>query len=145
MYRHILVPLDGSDLAEQVLPHATAVAQRGETRLTLLRAVARELPHVNQGLPRQPLVDPMPEILAEVERYLQRVSWRLRAEGYNVETVVSTAPPAQAIVDYAEQQGVDLIAIASHGRNSVGRLVFGSVAERVLHSSQLPLLIVRPR
>ncbi len=146
MYGHILVPLDGSDLAEQVLPHLrTLVRQDKSTRITLLRAVSPIYPITTEysGAFLVP-VEEMASAMEEAETYLQQVAEGLRREGYNVTIEVCDLPAAEAIVDYAEYHDVDLITIATHGRSGVSRWIFGSVTQKVLHATRVPTLVVRP-
>jgi nucleotide-binding universal stress UspA family protein len=147
MYNHVLVPLDGSKIAEQVLPHVQAIANKDATRLTLLRSVSR-IPSHTIDLDRT-AKSPLLEIRAneaEAQTYLDTVANELRTAGYQVTTVViEQNDPHEAIIDFALANGVDIITMATHGRNDVGRFIFGSVAEKVLHQSPLPLLVVRPK
>lgn len=147
MYRHILVPLDGSTLAEQVLPHLrNLVGPDSSARITLLRAVPVIYPATmdySGMLP--PMVDILPELELEARNYLEGVAATLKADGLNVKTEVSLMPAAEAILDYAENHKVDLITIATHGRSGIGRWVFGSVTQKVVQAAPVPILVVRPR
>lgn len=146
MYRHILVPLDGSALAEGILPHARALTPDKGARITLIRSVPRIPSHTIEfdrtaHSPRGELVQHQ----REAEAYLEPLVAQLRADGFQAEAaVVQQNDPHEAIIDYALQHGVEIIALVTHGRGGLGRLVFGSVAERLLHQSPLPLLVVRP-
>jgi nucleotide-binding universal stress UspA family protein len=145
MYTHILVPLDGSPLAEQIFPHVKALASAGERpKITLLRAVPREYPDVVEGGTTE-IIDPMAKLLDEARGYLDRTAWPLRSEGLEVETEVVIRQPADAIVEFANREGVDLIAMATHGRGGVGRWVFGSVTQKIMHLTPAPMLVVRPQ
>ena len=143
MYKKILVPLDGSELAECVLPHAKEmVAGHGEAKVILLRIV-EPLP---AGTP--PAVDFEVVQRAGVkasEEYLARIKARLTKEGLDVETRVLTGRPAETITDFAQREKVDLIALATHGRSGVSRWVFGSVADRLVRSLSIPVLLIRPK
>jgi nucleotide-binding universal stress UspA family protein len=147
MYSHILVPLDGSDLAEQILSHVKQIAAiNPQTTITLLRSVPPIFPVSAEysGV----FISPDEQISAlqqEARSYLDRIADGLRAEGYTVQIEVSDLPAAEAIVDYAEHHGVKLIAIATHGRSGLSRWVFGSVTQKVLHVTTLPVLVVRPK
>jgi nucleotide-binding universal stress UspA family protein len=147
MQPQILVPLDGSALAETILPHATELARATGSRLTLLQAV-----------PPPVLVEPMmgaippPTITygvwetenAAARTYLAATARTLEAQHLPVETIVSNGDPATEIVDWAAQDPPNRrIAMATHGRSGLGRWVFGSVAEKVLHAAPVPLLLVR--
>ena len=124
--RHtILVPLDGTELAERALPYAVAMARRYGSTLLLLEVADHQHP-----------VD-------DAESYLRRWSERL-AEGCGVAVArdVLVGAASRAIVDEAAQRHVDLIVMATHARTGVDRMVRGSVADYVLHHAQVPVLLV---
>jgi nucleotide-binding universal stress UspA family protein len=134
----ILVPLDGSTLAESALAKATELCQSAGARLWLIRAAeAHRLPG---GDPTEAQV----EVVAEAEKYLGQVAERLRAQGMaRVETSVWYGPPAYAIVEGARLYKADLIVMTTHGRSGLGRLILGSVAESVLRGTTTPILLLR--
>lgn len=148
MYRHMLVPLDGSALAEQVLPHVHAIAaNEGTVRITLLRAVPPIFTTSvdYSGLMATTTADAMETLEAEARDYLDRIAAEFRAEGYTVGMEISNLPPADAILDYAESQNIDLIALATHGRSGISRFVFGSVTQKVIQAAPVPVLVIRPK
>ncbi len=148
MYRHILVPLDGSDLAEQVLPHVHALAaNEGTTKITLLRAVPPIFTTSvdYSGMLATTTSDALENLEAEAREYLERIAEQFRAEGYTVLMEVSAMPAAEAILDYADSQHADLITIATHGRSGVSRWVFGSVTQKVVQTAPVPVLVIRPK
>lgn len=148
MYRHILVPLDGSPLAEQVLPHVHALAaNEGTSKITLLRAVPPVFTTSvdYSGLMATTANETLATLEAEAKDYLDRIASEFRAEGYTVSTEVSALPAAEAILDYAESQHADLITIATHGRSGVSRWVFGSVTQKVVQAAPVPVLVIRPK
>ena len=148
MYRHILVPLDGSELAEQVLPHVHALAaNEGTTKVTLLRAVPPVFTTSvdYSGMLATTAADALETLEEEARIYLDHVAAQFRAEGYTVTTEVSAMPAAEAILDYADSQHADLIAIATHGRSGISRWVFGSVTQKVVQTCPVPVLVVRPK
>ena len=135
----ILVPLDGSTLAETALPPAVGLAREHGARMVLLRAV--EAHTVPMGDPVQAQV----EAVREAEGYVDGVRERVRHTGVaSVETSVWYGPPAESIVEAAHYRGADLIVMSSHGRTGLGRLVLGSIAERVLRATRVPILLIRP-
>lgn len=147
MYRHILVPLDGSALAEQVLPHVHALAaNEGTTKITLLRAVP---PIFTTSVDYSGMLATTTEAITQMEQealdYLQHVAKQFQSEGYEVHTEISALPPAEAIIEYAENHNVDLIVIATHGRSGLSRWVFGSVTQKVVQVAPTPVLVIRPR
>ena len=134
----LLVPLDGSQLAEQALAKALDVAEGGQPTFLLLRAAEAST---------WPGVDPTDEqirVVHEAEEYLNVVQERLASKGIRkVETSVWYGPPAAAIVEAARVGHADLIVMTTHGRSGLGRLVFGSVADSVLRHAPCPVLLVR--
>lgn len=147
MYHHILVPLDGSDLAEQVLAHVHALAtlDRDRARITLLRAIPPLYPiTVDYSGVFATMNDALPEMEQEARAYLERIAQPLRDEGFRVNTVVTALPAADAILEYASEHDVSVIVIATHGRSGVKRWIFGSVTQKVVQSTSTPILVIRP-
>jgi nucleotide-binding universal stress UspA family protein len=136
--RTILVPLDGSILAESALPEAAELARQRGARLLLVRAAEAHVPVA---------VDPTESqvrVVQEAETYLASVKARLAATGItDVETSVWYGPPAYAIVEAARLRHADLIVMTTHGRSGLGRLILGSVAESVLRGTTTPILLLR--
>lgn len=136
--RKILIPLDGSRLAESALSEAIQLSGAGAA-LVLLRAAEAA---------RVPMSDPTEAqvaVVREAEAYLEGVADRARAAGVaKVETSVWYGPASEAIVEAARVRGIDLIVMSSHGRSGLGRLIFGSVAETVLRGTTTPILLIRP-
>ncbi len=137
MAKKILVPLDGSPLAEAALPAAIDLSS-GATLLLLRAAEAHTLPGAD---PTEAQV----EVVREAEAYLARVEARLRSEGVeDITASVWYGNPVSVITEAAQLHGVDMIVMTTHGRSGLGRLVLGSVAESVIRSSRIPILIIRP-
>jgi nucleotide-binding universal stress UspA family protein len=133
----ILVPLDGSLLAEAALPKAVELAEISEARLLLLRAAEAHMPYAD-------LTEAQVKVVREAEEYLARVADRLGASGLKkVETSVWYGPAAYSIVEAARLREVDLIVMTTHGRSGLGRLILGSVAESVLRGTTTPILLIR--
>jgi nucleotide-binding universal stress UspA family protein len=132
----VLIPLDGSPLAEQVLAPALDLARLMEARCSLLRVVERPSSgHGSVGLPE----------VAQAEAYLQRVAGRMRERGLQVRARALVARrAAEAIAGEAEAQGSKLIALATHGRGGLKRLLVGSVADQVVRRAATPVLVYRP-
>lgn len=131
----ILVPLDGSKLAEAAVPVAVDLlaGQPGAT-LVLVRAVDPRLPGVD---------DVGAQLVRSAEQYLREVADRIGGFGGTVKTSVWHGTPAASIVGAADAAGADMIVMTTHGRSGLGRLVLGSVAEAVLRGTRRPLLLVR--
>ena len=136
--RKILVPLDGSALAEMAIPTAVQLAKEQGATVTLVRAAAESWIHGEE------LVHAQIKVVHEAEGYLADVAGRLRAAGYDaVETSVYYGTPATSIIDAAKWRHADLIVMTSHGRSGLGRLMLGSVAESVLRGTTTPILLLR--
>ncbi len=141
--RRLLVGLDGSPLAETILGAVAGLASRLHAEVTLL--------HVTPVPERPAVPDPeaaLDRMLAEetrrAQRYLEDVARRLAQNGLAVRTVVAAGEPAAEIVRHAEREQIDMIALATHGRTGVRRWLHGSVAEAVLLTAAVPLLLLRP-
>lgn len=144
MYKKILVPLDGSELAEQVLPHVSQLAGCTGAEIVLLR------------VPSEPLYDylvPDPDVAVEIRRdielaaqvYLDEISAELRSMALHVTALVVWGAPIQdTIIQVARELNADLIAMSTHGRSGLARMVIGSVADDVVRHAPAPVLLVRP-
>ena len=152
MFRRILVCLDGSGLSEQILQYASEEAIGGDREVVLLRAVSLShsttiaVPGVISSIPPSP---PAPQQLAaeeeEAKEYLDAKAKALKKIGIKTENVVLIGNPGEEIVDYAHKHKIDLIAIATHGRSGIKRMLFGSVTEYVIKNSKLPILLIKPK
>ena len=143
----LLVPLDGSELSECALRHAVDFGELFDSAYHLTRVITYPfdlsspyLPHTLQM--NQRLVDEAKQGAAD---YLEARAERLRRRGFNVTTSVSVdAQPGHAVLSEAEAVGADAIAMATHGRTGVGRVLLGSTADKVLRGTHMPLLLYRP-
>lgn len=154
MYQKIMVPLDGSTLAECVLPHVEAFIQGCQVNAVILvRVVESASPRFLGARTATNKVD-YEQVLEytksiEEERklsaaeYLQSLKGQLKTNGVNIQKEVLVGNVADCLVDFAETSGVDLVLIATHGRSGVSRWVRGSVADRILRASRVPVLMVR--
>jgi nucleotide-binding universal stress UspA family protein len=141
MVKEILVPLDGSELAESVLPYVETVAAKTGAELILLTAV-----HGHEiGISGYPGETDIRDRSDEVRSYLESRCDELRRRGLPVRSEIHYGPEADAILNAAADHVVDLIAMSTHGRSGIGRWIMGSVADRVLHNTHRPLLLVRAR
>lgn len=141
----ILVPLDGSPSAESVLPVVVPLATRLQAQLVLLAVHEPGVPA--RGALGVPAVDRRidDEARAAMGAYLRTVADRLPHRDLPIDTVVLQGQPADRIAAHAEESGVDMIAIASHGRGGFSRLWLGSVTDRLLRHVTLPMLVVHAR
>lgn len=134
----ILVPLDGSLLAEGAIQTAMELARGGGVSVLLLRAAEAHT------LPGADPTEAQVEVVREAEEYLAAVAARLGGQGLQgVETSVWYGPPATAIIEATRLQKVDLVVMTTHGRSGLGRLILGSVAESVLRGTTTPILLLR--
>lgn len=151
MFEKILVCLDGSILAEQILPYAVEQAKRFNSSMVLLQAYmvsSMELAAATPGgtvVNSQVLQQEDQRLKNEAAVYLEEVAEQLREEGLDVACVVLHGVAGDVIVSYAQNEPVDLIALATHGHSGLGRIVFGSVAGHVLRESGLPILVIKPQ
>lgn len=141
MFKRILVPLDGSATAEEVLPVAKAEARCHGATIVILRVIA---PLRSSLMMIPSLVEVSNEnVMRIVQDYLDDLAERLRSEGFDVETKIDRGPPAQQILEFAESSGCDLIIIGSRGETGAMRWRFGGVANKVVKArSHIPVMIV---
>ena len=145
MYKNIMVPLDGSKRAEAILSHIEELSMLYDARVIFLQVVE----------PPPLIVGPEGDIALhqqESERwekqahsYLSAVEGEFQEKGIKTKKHIAHGPVVEAIIKVAEQEGVDLIALASHGRTGLSKVFYGSVAAGVLHRIDRPLLLIRSR
>jgi nucleotide-binding universal stress UspA family protein len=141
--RRLFLPLDGSPLAEAVLPFVSRLAWPLGLEIALLRVVPTVTPEIVQAGTRQIIVDQGERLREEAEAYLREVAARLVADGFRVTTTVRAGEAAPEIVAGARECQADLIGMMTHGRTGLGRLFFGSVAEALLRHAAVPVFVVR--
>jgi len=143
MYKRALVPLDGSELAETIIPFLVEIAGPLDMSVALLRVVEPVPPTVIEAS-RHVEVENVEARLKDAEEYLAPLAATLRARGVGVTCLVRRGQPvSDEIVAAAREAGADLIAMTTHGRSGLGRLLFGSVAEAVLRQAHLPVFLLR--
>jgi nucleotide-binding universal stress UspA family protein len=139
----ILAPLDGSDIGEAALPYAETIATNSRASVSLLQVISPP-GTVEANLLGGPDWRKFVKAMHDAgENYLKSVAERLSGRGIKVTYEVATGDPADKIVEYAEDKGINLIAMSTHGRTGVARWVLGSVADKVLHGARIPILLVR--
>jgi nucleotide-binding universal stress UspA family protein len=149
LYKKILVPLDGSKLAECALPYAEELAKGcGTEQVILVSATERVQSYRAFEDPGQPLgqrlvFEAYGKKEKQAQRYLGRIAKGMEAKGIKVDTEVLLGDPAEEIVSYAADPGCDIIIMSSHGRSGPSRWAYGSVADRVFRASCVPVLMVR--
>ena len=147
MFKHILIPTDGSALSEGTVARAVSFAREANARVTFFYAQPDfPMPIYGEGA----LIDPTtPEQFAksasaEADRILERAKSMAAAEGVNADTdTVVSEVPYEAIIDAADRHGCDLIFMASHGRRGIAGLLLGSETQKVLTHSKTPVLVYR--
>jgi nucleotide-binding universal stress UspA family protein len=142
MYRRIVVPLDGSELAESALAHARVIAGCTGAEILLLRVVFEGgLDYYADPLAASSVQDRMER---EAAAYLVQVAAGLEKEGLKVTTQVGAGSAADGIIDYADRMQAELIAMTTHGRSGIARWLIGSVADKVARGANVPVLLIRP-
>lgn len=162
MYRKILVPLDGSEMAECSLDQAKAVATGCHvpevTILSVIEPSEQNVPYnwgggadvvqpqdvAQMEKEKKNLATADQKSTAAAKKYLARVADSFSKEGVKVKTEVLKGQPADIILDYAEKNNVDLVILSSHGRSGKSRFDFGKVADKIIHSSNIPLIVASP-
>ncbi len=155
-FGRILVALDGSKLAEQVLPAVEALARKFGSTIILMRVISHIEARQVVSITRQSategeaikanVISVEPDMRWDAPSYLHAIEHRLVLGGFRVESECPEAPkPAEAILRGARDLDVDLIAIATHGRGTLGRAIFGSVATEVVHRATCPVLLIRAK
>ncbi len=144
MYNMILVPLDGSKRAETILPYVEEMALTRKSTVVLLQVVE---PSATLVTPYDmvPYYDPdlSEQMVEDAKTYLTGVQESFREKGINSKVLVEQGPIVKVILEVANQEKADLIAMASHGRTGLARVFYGSVAAGLLHQADRPLLLVR--
>jgi nucleotide-binding universal stress UspA family protein len=154
MYRRIMVPLDGSELAECVLPHVEAFIDNFQVEILALVRVVEPLTIYTSGGPH--VIDEKEwkrwesnharieaDAQATAQAYLEKVAGALWDRKVQIRTDVIVGKVADSLVEYCERSGNDLIIIATHGRSGISRWVRGSIADRILRGSLVPVMMVR--
>lgn len=142
MYKKILVPLDGSELAEKILSHAEELAKVSAGEVTFLRVVHPDIvagPIASGGEIQKAFM----EEAVRAEAYLEEIAKTFADKGIQTDTIVLQGDAATRIIDYAQGNNFDIICMTTHGRSGVSRWVMGSVVEKVTRGTQKPVLLVR--
>ena len=146
MYNTILVPLDGSKRAEVILPHVEELAQNNNAKVIFMQVVEPyQGPEVIESVYFAEMQEGFKSQTKQAESYLAGLKGKFREKGIETRTLVINGFVVEAIINAAESEGADLIAIASHGRSGLPRVFYGSVAAGVLHRVDRPLLVIRSR
>jgi len=153
MYKKVMVPLDGSNLAECILPHVEAFISGCQLNTVVFVRVTEPVPMSSKGgyqvgemdykLIEENTKRIKEERITSADVYLKGVVNGLKHTGVKFQTEVLVGNAADRLIDYAEANEVDMILIATHGRSGVSRWVRGSIADRILRASRVPVLMVR--
>jgi len=146
VFKRALVPLDGSKESEAVIPHLEELASMLGAEVTLLQVLAIVYHvYISGDAPAQvPYTDEeMKPLKASAESYLEKVGSGLKGKGVTTKCQVRVGAAGHEIIKLADEIGADIVAMSTHRRSGVGRLVFGSVAEKVVRSGNTPVLLVR--
>jgi len=149
MFNHLLLPLDGSPLAEAALPAAMELASKFNSTITLVWVI--QPPHLimtaaNGSVYAQLLTEMRHQSEQDAQSYLRRHQGSLRQQGYSVQAIVTEGENiADALLDVATNREVDTIVMSTHGRGGLSRWVFGSVADKVLRQAEVPVLLIRAK
>lgn len=148
MISRILVTLDGSDLAEKVLPYAKDLVTRLNAQVVLLRVVEPKMPEMmmSEFVSAEAIESTAKrtdEEKKEASDYLSSLAAAWKSEGIDARSEALEGDPASKIIDFARAQQIDLIAMSTHGRSGLSKLVYGSVADRVLRECGTPILLIK--
>ncbi|MFC1866265.1 universal stress protein [Chloroflexota bacterium] len=142
MYKKILVPLDGSELSESVLSHVINIATNCQvTQVVLMRVREQLAQDVRIALDAETALELDKAYHDEAANYLENVAKTLTQKGIAIKTEVLEGNPTKAILKYSKDTDVDLIIMSTHGRSGFSRMVFGSVADKVLRQTEVPVLL----
>lgn len=143
MFKKILVPLDGSELAEAVLPYVYDIVECSQAQVLLLSVAtnpAFEFAFADPAIAGRVAQD----LENQIKTYMTNMETKLQSKGIQVTKQIVEGPVAGSILDIAQNNHVDLIAMSTHGRTGAARWVLGSVADKVVRNSAVPVLLIRP-
>lgn len=143
MYKTILTLLDGSARAERILPQVEAIAERFGAEIVLLQVIEpASVGITTRDGSTMVLMGLVDQQISEARAYLEGLRAQIQSRGLKARVLVAYGPPVSIILDAAEREGADLIAMASHGRTGLERVFYGSVAAGVLNQASQPLLLI---
>ena len=145
MYQKILVPLDGSKRAEKILPHVEEMAKRYKAKVIFLHVIEYKAIPTSEGVYINLTGQEFDQVKKQAETHLSGIQGVFREKNIESQLHVIHGSAVEGIINIAAQEGVDLIALASHGRGGLARVFYGSVAAGLLHRVDRPLLIIRSR
>ncbi len=143
MYREVVVPLDGSELAEEVLPHVAEMIRGRDSQVYLLSVTPMMRGVASSIVDSHPNAGERQRVEQELKKYLRKVGRRLEPVAAEVEVAVRFGRPADEVLAFADNVGADRIAMTTHGRSGIRAWIFGSVADRIMRGATCPVLLVR--
>ena len=144
-YRKILVPVDGSGWAERAIPHAVDIARSNGSEIVLLHAFRPPAVDYADQLTLAGQDEQLDQIRDQMRNYLAGLSGELRSQDLEVSTQLIEGPGvASMICDFIRDEDVDLVVMSTHGRTGLSKLLLGSIANQVMHCTDVPVLLVRP-
>lgn len=147
MYDKILVPLDGSELAECVLPHVENLAKYKRVNKVVLVQVVEPIvipfSEYDAGFIADQIADAEKTEKATAGEYLEKIANKMESSGIKTETHVLFGNAAEMLVDFINKNGTELVVIATHGRSGVKRWIWGSTTDRILHHICVPIFVIR--
>ena len=143
MFKRVIVPLDGSPLAEGIMPFLLDIAGPLDLEIALVQVIAPLPPPIVDPVSPAVVIDDIAARTEDARTYLATIASGLRARGVRVTTDARVGDVVSVILAAAKTAGADLIAMTTHGRSGFGRVLFGSVAEAVLRRSSVPVFLMR--
>jgi nucleotide-binding universal stress UspA family protein len=145
MYDKIAVPLDGSPLAECVIPHIEAIVRSPESEVQLITIIEPvEIPtRGRMALTEEDLKAIHAEMEKDARTYLDEMAQRLARAGIKARPVIMQGKPAESLVEYVHNNGIDLLIMATHGRSGLTKLFWGSIAEKVIRAVNVPVMLIK--
>ena len=145
MYKKILAPLDGSELSECSLEHVAAVAKGcAVPGVVLLHIIEPPTYTAYAVISQEILSDILRKSKTKTKRYMAKAVAKLKKNGINAKTVIIEGMPSDEILNYTEKNQVDLIIMSTHGSSGLTRWAFGSVTDKVMRNSPVPVLVIAP-
>ena len=144
MYKKIVVPLDGSPLAEAVLPHVESLASLEGAEVFLMFVAVKPVAEFSLAMPTM-IPDVIDTLESETLTYIQSIRARLQKAGIRTSILAREGPVAETILEVCSELHADLIAMSTHGRSGVSRWLMGSVAEQISKQSSVPVLLIHPK
>jgi nucleotide-binding universal stress UspA family protein len=145
MYDKIAVPLDGSPVAECVIPHIEALAKSPSSEVQLITVIEPvEIPTLGRiALTEDDLKLIHTEMEKDARTYHDEIAGRLRRAGIKTRSVILRGKPAETLIEYVHNNGIDLVVMATHGRSGLTKLFWGSITEKVIRAINVPVMLIK--